>query len=144
MMTNFWGDFWDSRDITFGSSLQAAGSIYGGVSNYIASQTVARSIREQGAITEAEAFRTADIIREEGVKFAAKQSLQYIGSGVQMVGSALITTAQTKKYAQTEALAAEDRGRAIRHLSEQQAEAKESEGRAALIGGIIQGVGAFF
>lgn len=136
-------DFW-KPDITFGGAISAAGSLYGGVSSYRSSISAARDMRYQGAIAEGESYRSAAIIREEGRKFAANQSLQYIGSGVQLMGSTLITIAQTKKYAETEAKAEEDRGRAVRYLSESQAAIREEEGRAALVSGILDGVGSFF
>jgi hypothetical protein len=144
-LKTFAGDFFKKKpDITFGSTLQAAGSIFSGVSAYGASRQAAEQLKAQGAVSFAESIRSANIIREEGAKFAAKQSLQYIGAGVQLVGTPLITTAQTKKYAETEARAVERRGRNLRSLADSQAQAKKDEGRAALIGGIVNTVGAFY
>jgi hypothetical protein len=129
---------------TVGGLLQAAGSIYSGISTYQRSREYASDLRYQGAVAYAEHMRSANIIREEGRKFAAQQSLQYIGSGVQLMGSALVTIAQTKKYADTEAKAVETRGRAVQYLSERQASIKEDEGRAALVSGILGGIGSIF
>lgn len=125
-----------------GGLIKGVGSIMAGLSAYNSGREVASDLRFQGNIAMQEAFRTAAIIREEGQKFAARQSLQYIGSGVQMGGSALVTIAQTKKYAETEAKATEAKGRAVQYLSEKQARLKEDEGRAALIGGILGGIGS--
>lgn len=128
---------------TFGSSLQAAGSLYSGISSYQVMKSQAAQTEAQGAVQFAESMRTANIIREEGQKFAAKQSLQYIGSGVHLTGSALITLTQTKKYASTEARAEERKGRNLRSLANAQAANQRAEGRAALVSGIVGTAGAF-
>ncbi len=135
--------FWEPN-VTFGSTVQAAGSIFGGISSYGAARSAAGGIRAEGAIAYAESLRSANIIRKEGQKFAANQTLQYIASGVQVMGSALITVAQTKKYAETEAKAEEMRGRNLRSMANYQASAREAEGRAAMISGILGGIGSFF
>lgn len=127
---------------TMGGMIKGVGSIYGGISAFNSSREVASDLRFQGNIAMQESFRTAAIIREEGQKFAARQSLQYIGSGVQLGGSALVTLAQTKKYAETEAKATEAKGRAVQYLSEKQARLKEDEGRAAMVSGILGGIGS--
>lgn len=131
-------------NFTFGSILQAGGNIISGISGYQSSLELASDYRYQGELTKLESFRSANIIREEGIKFAAEQSLQYIGSGVQLMGSALITIAQTKKYAETEAKAVEERGKSAEYLAERRAAAAEDEGRASLLSGILGGIGSFF
>jgi len=104
-----------------------------------AANETAFDMRAQGDIIFNESIRTAKIIEEEGYKFAARQSLQYIGSGVQIAGSALITIAQTQKYAKTEAEAVRAGGRAKRDLTYSSASRTENQGRASLVGGIIGG-----
>ena len=126
-----------------GMAISAVGSIFSGVSSHISAQQAATDMRAEGEIVFRESMRTATIIEEEGRKFAAGQSLQYIGSGVQLTGSALITIAQTKKYAATEAQAVRDKGVAGKGLMDRTAARKENEGRASLISGIFGGVSGF-
>ena len=121
----------------------AVGSIYSGISAKNAADAISGNMRDQGDLQAMEAFRTASIIEEEGEKFAAQQSLQYIGSGVQVAGSALVTIAQTKKYAATEAAATRSRGEAQRDLAYAGADIKPNEGRAAMVSGILQGASKF-
>ena len=117
----------------------AVGSIYLGISKKNAANALAGDMQYHGDLYAMEAFRTANIIEEEGQKFAAQQSLQYIGSGVQVAGSALITIAQTKKYAATEAAATRSRGEAQRDLAYSGAQIKQNENRASMISGVLQG-----
>jgi len=128
---------------TIGHYMGAIGSILGGISKFQSAQVQADEYQYQGNLAVAEAFRDASIIREEGRSFAASQSLQFIGSGVELTGSALITTAQTIKYAETEAQATEAKGKAQQRLAYKQADVVRNEGRAALAGGIIKGVASF-
>jgi hypothetical protein len=126
------------KEPTLGTYVGAAGSIYSGVTSLFAADRTADDLEFQGSLALTEAFRTASIIREEGRNFEANQSLQFIGSGVELVGSALITLAQTRKYVKTEAEATEARGYAQANLAGRQASTKRSEGRAALVSGLIK------
>jgi len=123
--------------IGLGLALTAIGSIYTGVTSLTAANRTAKDLEYQGQIALDEAFRDASIIREEGRNFAATQSLQYIGAGVELVGSALITMEQTRKYAESEAMATEQRGGAQANLANRKASVTRSQGRAALIGSIF-------
>ena len=127
-----------------GGIIGAVGSIYSGISAMNSANQTAADMRRQGDVLFAESLRTAAIIEEEGEKFGAMQSLQYIGSGVELGGSALITIAQTKKYAATEAAATRSSGKAKRDLSYSGAQRTENEGRAKMIGGIIGGASRIF
>lgn len=129
---------------TVGGFLGAAGDLFSGITTFRASKDLAADTRFQGEVFFNESVRTAKIIIEEGRKFAAGQSLQYIGSGVQLAGSALITIAQTIKFAKTEAAATFARGSATKALADKSAARIESQGRAALISGIIGGASRLF
>lgn len=128
---------------TLGALVSAVGSIYTGVTTLKSSNNQAEAYEYQGRIALDESLRDASIIREEGRNFAASQSLQFIGSGVHLVGSALITMEQTIKYAEAEAKATEAKGVAKANLAQDQADVKRSEGRAALVGGIINAGSSF-
>ena len=128
---------------SLGGLIAGIGNIYTGVTTFKAAQRTADDIEYQGLLAMKEAFRDASITREEGRNFAATQSLQFIGAGVELVGSALITIAQTTKYADTEARATESQGRAKATLAERQADVKRSEGRAALVGSIFNAGASF-
>jgi len=130
--------------LALGGIISAVGDIYTGVSAMNAANQSAAEMRREGDILFSESLRTAAIIEEEGEKFAAMQSLQYIGSGVQVAGSALVTIAQTKKYAATEAEATRASGRARRDLAYTRARRTENEGRASLVSGIIGGASKLF
>jgi ATP-dependent protease HslVU (ClpYQ) peptidase subunit len=84
---------------------------------------------------QAEANRDAQRIEEDGNRFAHKQKLMYIGSGVEYGGSAVVTIMQTKKWAAAEASAKRARGAAISQYGYQTARIQEGQGRAALVGG---------
>ncbi len=125
-----------------GGLISAAGSIYTGITSFTASKEVAADLRFEGNVLSREAERTSNIILLEGRKFAAGQSIQYLGSGVQLAGSALITIAQTVKFSEAEAGAVTARGIATEKLMRRKAGRIEAEGRAALVGGILEGAGS--
>jgi hypothetical protein len=129
---------------TIGGVISGIGSVYTGITSFRSAFDYAEDIRFQGNIILQESIRTANIIDIEGKKFAAGQALQYIGSGVQIAGSALVTIAQTKKYAATESAATRAKGAATLDLAERTAKRKEAEGRSDLVSGIIGGVASIF
>jgi len=127
-----------------GGIIGAVGDIYSGITAFKASRELSSDMQYQGNVLYQEALRTADIIIEEGNRFAAGQSLQYLGSGVQIAGSALITIAQTKKYAATEAKATRAKGAAEKYLADRSAKRTENEGRASLVSGITSAATSLF
>lgn len=96
-------------------------------------------IAEQGRINYTEAKRDAELVRREGEIFSQKQSLQYIGSGVILGGSALITLKQTRMYAEEKARSIERRGAAIQDLAFKKEAIMKKEGTSSLIGGFLTG-----
>ena len=124
-----------------GAAISFVGGMYSGYSTYRSSRTQAEQVLQEGRLVYRESLRSAAIVREEGEKFAAQQALAFIGAGFQLGGSGLVNTAQTRKYAETEAVAYEERGLAMMFKSEQQAEQTAREGRAALIGSFLGGAG---
>lgn len=123
-----------------GLVLSAIGSIFTGVTSLKESNETAEALQDQGRLSLGEALRDASIIREEGREFAASQSLQFIGAGVELAGSALITLRDTKEIAEAEAIATEAKGAARADLAFKQADISRAGGRADLISGIIGGV----
>jgi len=114
-------------------------SIYQGMQQNAASKAQADITRSYGQIQQFEANRQALRIEDEGHRFAQKQKLMYIGSGVEYGGSAVITIAQTKKWAAEEAKAKRARGTALMDYANRTAVIQEGKGRAALIGGFASG-----
>lgn len=119
------------------AGLAAAGMGISAYSSYKEGKTLNSQYKEQGALLKAEHYRDAGLIREQGLFFAQEQKMAYMGTGVQFAGSALITVAQTKAWAEEEAQATEQRGEALERQSEQQGQAAEAQGRAALVSGLL-------
>lgn len=95
----------------------------------------------EGIRLEGESNREAARIEDEGARFAEEQKLAYIGSGVEIGGSAVVTLAQTDKYARTQAEAVRERGRAIRDYYGRSGAIAKREGVASFIQGIGSGIG---
>lgn len=119
-------------------------SLFQGVSQYNSAQAEADVYRQQGDIQAREAYQEALRIEEEGHAFAQEQKMAYIGSGVQFGGSAVVTLAQTKKWVKQDAEAMRKRGRAMRDYQYKSAQIRESQGRAALVGGFMNAATAAY
>lgn len=117
------------------TAIGAGLSIYQGIQQNAASKAQAATTRSYSDMQQFEANREAQRIDEDGNRFAQRQKLMYIGSGVEYGGSAVVTIMQTKKWAAAEASAKRARGAAISQYGYQTARVQEGQGRAALVGG---------
>ena len=121
------------------AGLSALAKVYSGYSKNKSLRDEGLLQEEQGAIFYKESLRDANIIRHEGQVFMQKQSLQYLSSGVELGGSALINLRQTELYAEEEAQATERRGKAGYDLAKRRNQIAKKEGTASLISGFLGG-----
>lgn len=129
------------------AGLSIVGKGISAYSSYKEGKRLNEAYREQGALLKAESYRDAKIIREQGYLFAEEQKMAYVGTGVQFAGSALITVAQTKSFAEAEAKAQQRRGDALEKRYIDSGKAALNQGRAGLISGLFgaakSGFGAY-
>jgi len=125
-------------------AVSAGTAIYQGIQQNNSMKAQAATSRSYGQMLQAEANREAQRIEEDGNRFAQKQKLMYIGSGVEYGGSAVVTIMQTKKWAAAEASAKRARGAAITQYDYQTAKIQEGQGRAALVGGFASAAGKIY
>ena len=114
--------------------------LWQGMSQQRALNEQASMYEQDGILLEGEHRREASRIEDEGRRFADEQKMAYIGSGVEIGGSAVVTLAQTDKWARTEAEAVRSRGRAIRDYYGRSAKIARGQGRAAFVSGLVGGL----
>ena len=114
--------------------------VWQGASQQRAYSEQAGLYEQDAALQYGEHMREAARVEDEGKRFAEEQKLAYIGSGVEIGGSAVVTLAQTDKWARTEAEAVRSRGRAVRDYYNRSAKIARGQGRAAFISGIAGGI----
>jgi len=111
-----------------------------GYAKYQEGQMAAEQYESQGRILEMEANIDASRIEEEGRAFAINQKMMYIGSGVEIGGSAVVTLSQTDKWVKADAENVRARGKALRNYNYSSAKIARSQGRAQFVSGIAGGV----
>ena len=109
-----------------------------------ASQSAASQYESQGRILQSEANREANRIEDDAKRFAADQKMMYIGSGVEIGGSAVVTLAQTDAWGKAEAESVRSRGAALRAYNKQSGSNARRMGRSQFIGGIMQGASSAY
>ena len=112
-----------------------------GIAGYSAYNNQASMYESEGIILEGEARRDAAQIEDEGKRFAARQKMMYLGSGVEIGGSAVVTLAQTDKWAKAEAESVRSRGSAIREYYGRAGRTARRMGMAEFIRGVGGGIG---
>lgn len=121
------------------SAISAGLGVFSANSKKNSSNKEAALILDAANTQYVESLRDAELIKYNGNIFAQKQEMQYIGAGVILGGSALITLEQTRRFAAEEANAVVRRGAAGVKLAKQKQEIVGNEGNASLIGSLITG-----
>lgn len=112
-----------------------------GYAGYAAKTAQGSMYESEGIRLEGEHMREASRIEDEGRRFADQQKMMYIGSGVEIGGSAVVTLAQTDSWARAEADATRERGRSLREYYNRSGRIAKREGMAAFISGVGGGIG---
>ena len=121
-----------------GAVTKLAGSLFQSHEN----EKYGDSIVHQADIALQEAKYEASLIREDGRKFAAEQSLQYIGAGFELGASALLTLDETRTRANEYADSVVRRAEAQYGLAVSQKKRIKRESRAQVISSLISGAGS--
>jgi len=122
---------------SFGKYLLAGADVFSGFSSYFSGKRVASVLDQQGALTQNDYYRQANLVREEGHRFRAKQTMQYISSGVEVVGTPLLVMKETMTKAAAKARALEVSGRNANKMYKMKASQAKEEGMASLISGVL-------
>ena len=124
-----------------GQLIQGAGQIYSGYSTYKAAFGEASLLEEQGRLTRDDYFRQAALVKDAGERLRSKQTMEYISSGVEVVGTPLLVLRETLSRSYARASSYETTGQNMLDLYNRKAKIMRKEGKAALISGVLQGAG---
>ena len=120
-----------------GSFLAAGGNLYAGYSALLAGKENASLLQEQGSLTRDDYYAQASLVRDEGRRIRAKQTMEYVSSGVEIAGTPLLVLRETlQKYAQ-KAGSLETTGVRLEGLYQKKAKIAKQEGQAAFISSIF-------
>lgn len=118
------------------TAVSVGSSLYGGYAANQSAKKQASLMEQQGALQRDEALQEAARIRDDGYRFKQEQMMQYIGSGVEVQGTALLVLAETTSLAEAEAQATERRGYAESDLANANAKITKSTGKAQMLASI--------
>jgi hypothetical protein len=124
-----------------GSMIQAKGQMDAGRSSYDAAFGEASLLEEQGVMTRDDYYRQAALVRDDGERLRAKQTMQYISSGVEAIGTPQLVARETLSRSYARASSYEVTGTNAMNLYYAKANIMRNEGRAALVAGVRQGAG---
>jgi hypothetical protein len=125
-----------------GGIISGIGSMYAGVSAYKSAFGEASLLEEQGALTRDDYYTQAALVRDEGHRTRAKQTMEYVSAGVEVVGTPLLVLRETLSRSYARASSYEKTGVAAMNLYNRKAQITRNEGKAALISGVLSGAGS--
>ena len=120
-----------------GNWLSAFGSIYGGISALGAANENASLLEEQGALVRGDYARQAALVREDGARTRAKQTMEYISAGVEVIGTPQLVLRETISKSMAKAGALDVTGANYSKLYNKKAQITRNEGQAALVSGVM-------
>ena len=132
-----------AASVPWGKLIGAGASIFSGISALDAANDNASLLREQGALTRDDYFRQAALVREDGQRTRAKQTMQYISNGVEAVGTPTAVLRETLSKSSAKAGALETTGMNYERLYNRKAKITKKEGMSTLISDVM-GAAALF
>jgi hypothetical protein len=121
--------------------MQASAQRKAGQSAYDAAFGEASLMEEQGALSRDDYYKQAALVRDDGHRLRAKQTMEYVSSGVEVVGTPLLVLKETLSRSYARASSYEKTGLAVQQLANRKAAITRNEGRAALTAGVRAGAG---
>jgi len=128
-------------NINAGKALQGAAQIYSGFAAQQSAYENASLMEAQGALTRDDYLKQAKLVDDEGKRFRAKQTMDYVSSGVEIVGTPQLVLKETQSMVTAKSGSLVGTGKAMSTLAQKKADITRSEGRAALISGALMGAG---
>jgi hypothetical protein len=124
-----------------GELIKGYGQMYAGYSTYKSAFSEASLLEEQGALTRDDYYKQAALVRDEGHRLRAKQTMEYVSAGVEVIGTPLLVLRETLSRSYARASSYEKTGVAAMNLYNRKAQITRNEGKAALISGVLSGAG---
>ena len=112
---------------------ETGGQIGGGVRGYKDAKQYGNELRVEGDRMLEEAKVASARILDEADRFAQNQKMQYIGSGVEYAGSAIVNVQQTQAWGKEEAAATLAAGYRAQAEAQKQAKRAKAQGKMQMI-----------
>lgn len=126
---------------SWGKLITAGADVYAGISAFNSANDEASLLQDQGKLTQDDYFRQAALTREEGQRTRAKQTMEYVSSGVGIAGTPLLVLKETLSKSMAKAGSYETTGVNYANLYNRKAQITKNEGMATLISDVLTGAG---
>lgn len=120
-----------------GEALQYGSGMVSGFVGFFTGMQTATLMEEEGALSKGDYFRQAMLVRDEGRRFRAKQTMGYISSGVEIAGTPQLVLKETYVKYRAKAGALETTGINMQNLYDKKADIQREESYGQLIQGIM-------
>ncbi len=129
--------FGKTFDLDLGKDTAQFGSAYSGVTSFIGSIDTAQAYLEKGIFDQQGYYQKASLIKSNAYRTRARQAMDYISSGVKLVGTPLLVLKGTMELAKAQADSYMQAGDQAFRISAHNARNAAHEGRAAIIKSIL-------
>jgi hypothetical protein len=123
--------------MALGLLLLAASSLYSGYAQLQSSKNQAKLTELNGQALQDDADHKALVFLDEGYRLRQQQAMDYIGAGVEIMGTPLLVMLETKRRTEVAAASIVRTGKNENVISQANASAMRSTGRSSMISSLL-------
>lgn len=121
-----------------GAALMAGGNLLSGVSSLISGLETSSLLKEQGALTRDDYYKQAGLVRDEGHRIRAKQTMEYVSSGVEVIGTPQLVLKETLRKSLEQARSLQVTGDNLEAMYRKKAKQAKREGITSFISSVLE------
>lgn len=122
---------------SFGRTLGSGAYIFSGITSFAQGMESASLLTEQGELSRDDYYRQAELVLDQGYRTRAKQTMEYIGGGVEIMGTPQLVLKETLSKANAQSESYKTTGDNVYNLARQKAKMAKNEGMSSLVSNVL-------
>ena len=122
---------------SFGRTLGSGAYIFSGITSFAQGMESASLLTEQGELSRDDYYRQAELVLDQGYRTRAKQTMEYIGGGVEIAGTPQLVLKETLSKANAQSESYKTTGDNVYNLARQKAKMAKNEGMSSLVSNVL-------
>jgi len=122
---------------SFGRTLGSGAYIFSGITSFAQGMESASLLTEQGELSRDDYYRQAELVLDQGYRTRAKQTMEYIGGGVEIMGTPQLVLKETLSKAKAQSESYQVTGDNVYNLARRKAKQAKNEGMSSLVSDVL-------
>lgn len=122
---------------SFGRTLGSGAYLFSGITSFAQGMESASLLTEQGELSRDDYYRQAELVLDQGYRVRAKQTMEYIGGGVEIMGTPQLVLKETLSKAKAQSESYQVTGDNVYNLARRKAKQAKNEGMSSLVSNVL-------